>query len=93
MLSINNMVRFNPIQCRECTPALLHLQLHVQDLAQHSHIKGTCFTGIIECCPVWQPDVVVFPFAPPPKFVGFLYLFFPQSCISMHINALVEDYF
>ena len=89
------MVRFNPIQCRKCTPALLHLQFPVQDRAQpqcksmeHALLASL---SVVQCGNQMSLSSLLPP--PPPKFVGFLDLFCSQSCISVYINALVEDYF
>ena len=94
MLSIN-MVRFNAIQCREYTPDLLYLQFPVQDLAQpqckskeHALLASL---SVVQCGNQMSLSSRLPP--PPPSSWDFLICFFPQSCISMHINALVEDYF
>ena len=86
MLSIN-MVRFNPIQCRECTPALLHLQFPVQDFAQpqcksKEHVLLASLS-VVQCGNQMSLSSLL---PPPPKFVGFLDLFFPSRaspCILM----------
>ena len=80
-------------QCRECTPTLLHLQFPVQDLAQPQCKSKERALLVSSSWPVWQPDVVVFPLPPPPpsSWDFLICFFFLQSCISMHIKALVEE--
>ena len=81
-------------QCREYTQTLLHLQFPVQDLAQpqckskeHALLASL---SVVQCGNQMSLSSLC---PPPPNFVRFFDLFFccSQSCISMHIKALVEE--